>query len=714
MMAYLQQALKRYFGYDTFLSGQQEVIEHVLVGHDALVLMPTGGGKSLTYQLPAMLLPGLTVVVSPLIALMQDQVHRLNLLGIPAACITSISSEQERIAGMRAALSGQAKLLYVAPERLMSGSFLTQLDQMQKQAGLSLIAVDEAHCVSEWGHDFRPEYRQLGQLRARYPQAYMLALTATATERVRSDIQIQLHLHDPLVYVASFNRPNLYYEVRSKHRGSYRELLQILREKAATSVIIYCQTRSNVEELHRFLTDNGIQALPYHAGISNTERIQNQERFICGDIPVLVATIAFGMGIAKPDVRAVIHFDIPRNLESYYQESGRAGRDGQQARCIIFFEYAARFTIEHWIAEKTNKQEQRIALQQLHQMLDYCNSSVCRRRVLLSYFGEMVEQENCGNCDHCLNPTLWENHTKEAQQFFSCVALTHERFGMRYIIDVLRGARIPKISDYGHHQLPVYGIGNYLSLNEWLHIGRSLLHQGLMCETADGYPVLKLNSLSKEIMQGLRLVQVARYTQSERKQKEESPLLDQASLGVFQHLRLLRNIIAQQRGFPAYIVFPDETLRIMARLRPQSRALFARIPGVGDQKLEEYFTLFTREIKAYCEQHKLDMEVGEPPLTPMCQRTLDLYRQGLSVHEIAWHLHRSLITVVKYLVDLIEHGESIDVVRLVSQDRHAVILEALQRVGTVALRPVKDDLGEDYSFEEIKLVRAAMRRDRQA
>jgi ATP-dependent DNA helicase RecQ len=714
MVAYLQQALKRYFGYDAFLSGQCEVIEYVLAGYDALVLMPTGGGKSLTYQLPAMLLPGLTVVVSPLIALMQDQVHRLQLHGIPAACITSISSEQERINGMRAALSNHVKLLYVAPERLMSRSFLAQLDQIEKNVGLSLIAVDEAHCVSEWGHDFRPEYRQLGQLRARYPHAYMLALTATATERVRADILVQLQLRDPLVHVASFNRPNLYYEVRSKHRGSYRELLQILREQPTSSVIIYCQTRSNVEELSRFLTENGIQALPYHAGMSNTERIKNQERFICGEIPVLVATVAFGMGIAKPDVRAVIHFDIPRNLESYYQESGRAGRDGQGARCIVFFEYAARFTIEHWIAEKTDVQEQRIALQQLHQTLDYCNSSVCRRHVLLAYFGETMVEENCGNCDNCLCPTIWEDHTSDAQQFLSCIAQTHERFGMRHIIDVLRGARTQKIRNYGHHQLSMYAIGKDLSLNEWLHIGRSLLHQGLMYETADGYPVLKLNVLSKEILQGLRRVQVARYTPSDQKQGEEASLLDQASLGMFQHLRLLRNTIAQKRGLPAYIIFPDETLRIVARLRPQSRSLFAKIPGIGDHKLEEYFDLFTREIKAYCEQHKLDMEAGEPALTPMSQRTLDLYRQGLSIHEIAWQLHRSQATVGKYLVDLIEHGESIDVVRLVSQERYAVIAEALQRVGTDALRPVKDDLGEEYSFDEIRLVRAAMRRDRQA
>src|ERR1700730_14211488 len=394
----MEHILKQYFGHDTFWPGQREIIEHILAGRDTFVLMPTGGGKSLTYQLPALMLPGLTIVISPLIALMHDQVDRLQANGIAATFINSSLSNDERAQRERAAINGQLKLLYVAPERLMGGNFLYLLDQVESNVGLSLLAVDEAHCVSEWGHDFRPEYRQLGRLRDRYAEVPMLALTATATERVRDDILTQLRLRDPHIHIASFDRPNIYYEVRPKHKGSYRELLQLLREQLDTlhaSIIIYCQTRKGVDELSFALAHDGISALPYHAGLTSEQRTENQARFIRDDVPVLVATIAFGMGIGKPDVRAVIHYDLPRNLEGYYQESGRAGRDGLPAQCIRFFNYGDRIKVEYIIAQKPDEHEHLLARQQLQQVLAYGDSTDCRRRTLLAYFGETLPGENC-------------------------------------------------------------------------------------------------------------------------------------------------------------------------------------------------------------------------------------------------------------------------------------------------------------------------------
>ena len=479
-MQNIDAVLKQYFGFEDFWPGQRQVIEQVLAGHDAFVLMPTGGGKSLIYQLPALVLPGLTIVVSPLIALMQDQVDRLQANGISATFINSSLAPDERSRRERDAINGRVKLLYVAPERLMGASFLNLLDQVESNVGLSLIAVDEAHCVSEWGHDFRPEYRQLGQLRDRYLDTPMLALTATATERVREDILEQLRLQDPHIHIASFNRPNLYYEVRQKHQGSYKELLQILRELDGASTIIYCYSRKNVDDLSTTLEHDGIRALPYHAGLPGEQRTINQSRFIRDDVPVLVATIAFGMGIAKPDVRAVIHYDLPRNLEGYYQESGRAGRDGQLAQCVLFFNAGDKAKHNYMIGQKEDLQEQRIALQQLQQMTAFGESAECRRRVLLGYFGEVFAEENCGNCDNCQRPQTMEDRTIDAQKFLSCIVRTRERFGMRYIIEILRGANTQKIREYGHDQLSTYGIGKDHSMDEWLRLGRSLLHQGLL------------------------------------------------------------------------------------------------------------------------------------------------------------------------------------------------------------------------------------------
>ena len=439
-MENIELILKQYFGHDAFLPGQQEVIERVVAGSDAFVLMPTGSGKSLIYQLPALLMPGLTVVISPLIALMHDQVDRLQANGIAASFINSSLSPNERSRREQAAINGEVKLLYVAPERLMGSNFLYLLDQVEINVGLSLLAVDEAHCVSEWGHDFRPEYRQLGRLRERYLDVPMMALTATATERVRDDILTQLRLHDPHIHIASFDRPNLYYEVRSKNSGSYRELLQLLREQPGEPAIIYCQSRKSVDDLSEYLRRDGINALSYHAGLNSEQRNEHQTRFIRDDVPVLVATIAFGLGIGKPDVRSVIHYDLPRSLEGYYQESGRAGRDGLPAKCILFFNYGDRMKVEYMIAQRSGEQEQYIAHQQLQQVISYCDDSACRRSTLLAYFGETYTEENCANCDNCLRPMVVEDHTIDAQKFLSCVGRTQQRFGMRYIVEILRGA----------------------------------------------------------------------------------------------------------------------------------------------------------------------------------------------------------------------------------------------------------------------------------
>ncbi|MEH2406130.1 DNA helicase RecQ [Nostoc sp.] len=710
----LEQALKYHFGYDQFRPGQRQIIEDALQNRDLLIVMPTGGGKSLCFQLPALIKKGLTVVVSPLIALMQDQVEGLRNNNIAATFLNSSLNPYKVRSREEAILSGKVRLLYVAPERLLSERFLPFLDLVKEKIGIAAFAIDEAHCVSEWGHDFRPEYRQMKSLRKRYPDVPTLALTATATDRVRADIIQQLGLKQPSIHLASFNRQNLYYEVRSKTKSAYAELLELVQETEG-SAIIYCLTRKKVDELTFKLQNDHISALSYHAGLTDEERSSNQTRFIRDDVRVMVATIAFGMGINKPDVRLVIHFDLPRNLESYYQESGRAGRDSELSRCTLFFSFSDIKTIEWSINQKTDPQEQLIAKQQLRQVIDYAEGTVCRRTIQLGYFGERFGG-NCGNCDNCRYPKPMQDWTIEAMKFLSCVARCKERFGMLHIIDVLRGAKNQKITQNEHDKLSTYGIGKDKSVDEWRMLGRSLLHQGLLEQTSDGYSVLKLNALSWEVMRRQHTVSLAIPVAQKITWEEGSEKAAEAEI-LMQRLRSLRKQLADEQSVPPYVVFQDSTLKLMAQVQPKTLTEFGKLSGVGSHKLSQYGDKFLTEIRAYRQEKGL-VDPPQVNFTPSLSLpsdteifTFQLHKQGLSVNEIAKKRNIRPTTIIRHLADLIEKNQPVDLNQLVSVEHQQKIWQVLEVLNDIYLTPIREQLGESYTFDEIRLVRGKWRRE---
>ncbi|MEL6930200.1 MAG: DNA helicase RecQ [Cyanobacteria bacterium J06600_6] len=694
----LEDSLKHYFGHDTFRPGQKKIVEAALQNKDLLTIMPTGGGKSLCFQLPALLRNGLTIVVSPLIALMQDQVDALQDNGINATYLNSTLEYEERRSRQIAILKNQIKLLYVAPERLLNQRFGLFLARIQQDVGISAIAIDEAHCVSEWGHDFRPEYSRLSQIRQRYPQIPIQALTATATKRVRQDIVTQLNLRSPDIHVSSFDRSNIYYEIQPKDRNIYPKLLRAVKAESGAG-IIYCLSRDRVEEVATRLKCDGIDALPYHAGLSAEVRSHNQTSFLRDDARVIVATVAFGMGINKPDVRFVFHYDLPRSLESFYQESGRAGRDGEPSKSTLFFSLGDYKKVEFLINKKQDVGEQRIAKQQLRQVIDYAEGHDCRRKIILRYFGERYSG-NCGKCDNCLYPKPIEDWTVEAQKFLSCVARCQEKFGLNHIVDVLIGSRKQKIRQYGHHLLSTYGIGKGRTADEWRMLGRSLVHQGLVGQTTDGFPVLKLNKRSWEIFRGQLKVEIAINRSPNKTKAAYNPRKAEAEL-LFEKLRKLRKQIADRNSLPPYTIFGDSSLKLMAQLRPQNITEFGNLSGVNEYKAQQYGDRFISEILEFNQQHQLPVSL--PSKSQMT--TLQLHQQGLSITEIAQERDFSVSTINSHLSELMEMNQPVALNKLIKADKQQAIIKTIEVVGDLSLKTIKEALGDDYSYGEIRLVR---------
>lgn len=597
--------LKRYFGHDQFRPLQEEIISESLAGNDVFALLPTGGGKSLCYQLPAMLGEGLTVVISPLIALMKDQVDGLKANGIAATYLNSSLNKTESRKRYAKLFAGEYAILYVAPERLMLSGFLDDL----KEWKVTRFAVDEAHCISEWGHDFRPEYRQLSNLRRLFPNLPFMALTATATDRVRSDILTQLSLKNPKCFVASFNRPNLAYRIENK-QAVFQQILRFIQSKPFESGIIYCFSRKATESLAERLSQNGIEALAYHAGMTPLKRAENQDAFIRDEVKVICATVAFGMGIDKPNVRYVIHQDMPKNIEGYYQETGRAGRDGLPADCILYFSAGDVAKQLQFIADKSNRQERDVAKQQLRQMVHYSESSDCRRRVLLGYFSENWTQPNCGNCDNCQTPKETFDGTLPAQKFMSCIFRVRQAsgfsVGINHIVDILLGSRNEKVIKWGHDRLSTYDIGSEFRRPEWQTIGRELIRKEYISQNAEKHSVLELTLKGKKTLRDRESVVLTRPSvPKERTQRIRPPATGgiECNEELFAILRTLRKELASEQGVPPYIIFSDVTLREMARDYPTDEDQLSDISGVGMKKLEQFGDTFIDAIDEYLEAH---------------------------------------------------------------------------------------------------------------
>ena len=702
--------LKRTFGYDTFRPLQREVIENVLARRDTLAVMPTGGGKSLCYQIPSILLEGLTVVVSPLISLMKDQVEQLRAFGVPCVFINSSLAPQEYQENMEYVRRGQVKLLYVAPETLLTTRILSLLDSVQ----VDCLTIDEAHCISEWGHDFRPEYRQLVEVRQRYPQAVCLALTATATSRVRQDIRNTLKFATTNEFIASFNRENLYVEVMPK-RDAYAQTIEMLERYKDQSGIVYCFSRRQVDELSAHLALKGYSVRPYHAGLEDSDRRKNQEAFIRDDAQIIVATIAFGMGINKPNVRFVIHFDLPKSIESYYQEIGRAGRDGLPAHCLLLYSYSDVAKINYFIDQKSGN-EKRVAIQHLDAIVRYAEDErICRRKPLLTYFGETYSAETCSNCDNCTSaPTPLTDITIYAQKFLSCVKRADEKFGAAHIVDILLGSKNEKVLRWEHDKLSTYGIGTELTKKQWMHIARQLLTMGYLKQEGE-YHTLSLSARALEALKKresiLGVVQEAERIRLKGKQTEV-----EYNHALFAVLRQKRKELADEAGVPPYVIFSDKTLVEMAAYYPQSMRSLLNISGVGQVKSRQYGDAFLEVIKTYCEKHELNEKQKETVREKSDSNRryviiAEAYNAGETVQSLMQRYQVTSGTILEHLARYLAAGNRLrtgsDLASLITAtpEVQQAAFNAFDELSPTFLSPVFNKLSGTVTYDDLKILR---------
>lgn len=705
MLQHANEILKSTFGFQQFRPSQVKIISELLQGKDALVLMPTGGGKSLCYQIPALVREGTGIVVSPLIALMQDQVDALKQLGVKAAFLNSSLDYDEANNIEQQLVKGELDILYVAPERLLTERMM----QLMDRSHLALFAIDEAHCVSQWGHDFRPEYQRLRYIHERYPNVPRIALTATADQRTRKEIISQLKLEAASVFIDSFDRPNIHYAISDTGNPKNR-LWKFLQENHANDAgIIYCLSRKKVEAIAEWLNDQGRVALPYHAGLSAEVRQENQRRFLREESVIIVATIAFGMGIDKPDVRFVAHLNLPKSIEAYYQETGRAGRDGLAANAWMAYGLQDVITLRQFSHNSSaNETHKRVEHHKLEAMLGLCESVTCRRHVLLEYFDETTN-ESCGNCDNCLRPPQKWDATQAAQMALSCVYRTEQRFGVNYIVDILLGKTDDRIQRNGHDQLSTFGIGKEYSVAEWRGMMRQLIAIGFLEIDLERHGAMRLTEKCRPVLRGeetLRLRKMEKETKQVSTKKGKHPIRPQDET-LWDALRALRMSLAEKAGVPPYVIFHDSTLQEMLKVRPANINDMSRITGVGEKKLERFGNLFIDEIA----KHPLT-ELLDNTLSGTVNETLMLYQQGKSIEQIIKQRELTSTTVYTHLSAAIEMG-LLDVKEVLELDEkiYEEIVFAIESFGDNEerrLKPVFEALDGAYDYGLLRCVQASI------